>query len=181
MSENPFSALLSTNFKNQYNMAIDAILANDGLTVPCRINYGSSNIESCNNCIYNPITQRSLNKYNGLGQNPFVDGGICPVCNGYGTIDKAKTETIYLAVLFDSRYWFNWAKDTKDNNAINIADGMIQTICSTTLLPKIKNAQELEVDTGLSNYGYYTYKRAGDPQPCGLGDHRYIITMWSRS
>lgn len=178
MNDNPFSTLLSNDFKNKYNMAIEALLADNGLAVPCRISYGTPNIEACYNCIYNPMTQRSLNKYNGSGPNPFVEGGICPVCNGDGTIDKAKTELVYLAVLFDSKYWFNWARD---NNAINIVDGMIQTICSVTLLPKIKNAQTLEVDTSLSNYGYYTYKRAGDPQPCGLGEHKYIITMWSRS
>lgn len=175
---NPFQSLINTEFKNLYNQAIDAILSDNALTVQCRLNYGTSNIEPCTNCIYNPITQRSLNRYNGIGSNPFVDGGICPVCNGEGTLDKGKSETIYLAVLFDSKYWFNWSRD---NNAINIADGSIQTICNITLLPKLKNAQTLDVDTNLSSYGYYTYKRAGDPQPCGLGDNRYIVTMWSRS
>ena len=37
------------------------------------------------------------------------------------------------------------------------------------------------VDTNISSYGNYSYSRAADPQPAGLGDHRYLITFWSRS
>jgi len=47
-------------------------------------------------------------------------------------------------------------------------------------LPKIRNATEIVIDTDIAKYGNYIYERASDPEPVGLGDHRYIITMWKR-
>ena len=173
---NPFDAAISPAFKNTFNQAIDALLANTALSVPCVLNYATSNISLCSNCLYDPISQRSLNRYNQTGQAPFADNSICPVCNGYGTIDTAKSETVYLGVIFDSKYWLKWS-----SNSVNIADGSVQTICNISLLPKIKNAQNMTMDKNISAYGNYTYVTAGDPQPAGLGDNRYIITMWSRS
>jgi hypothetical protein len=173
---NIFEGLISPQFKNTFNQAIDALLADNALSVPCEITYASSNNQLCSNCIYDPMSQRSLNKYNGTGPNPFPQNSICPVCNGFGFTDSAKTEIVYLAVLFDSKYWFNWSHDS-----VNIAGGMVQTICNISLLPKLKNAQYITIDKNIANYGGYTYATAGDPQPCGLGDNRYIITMWSRT
>jgi len=175
---NPFEGLISSEYKNLYNQAIDSLLSSTGLAVPCLISYGSSNNNPCNNCIFDPISIRSANRYNGTGPVSFTTDTICPVCNGYGLIDKANQETIYLAVLFDSKYWFNWSTKA---DAVNISDGMVQTICSIELLPKIKNAQYITIDKNIANYGGYTYVTAGDPQPCGLGDNRYIVTMWSRA
>ena len=173
---NPFDAAISPLFKNTFNQAIDALLSSTALSVPCILTYATPNISLCGNCLYDPISQRSLNKYNQTGPAPFANNSICPVCNGYGTIDTAKTEIVYLGVIFDSKYWFKWS-----SNSINIADGSVQTICNISLLPKIKNAQNMTMDKNISAYGDYTYVTAGDPQPAGLGDNRYIITMWSRS
>ena len=57
---------------------------------------------------------------------------------------------------------------------------MIQTICRSIYLPKIRNANELIVDVDLEKYGGYNYQRDSDPNPVGFGDNRYIITMWRR-
>lgn len=173
---NPFETIISPEFKNIYNQAIDGILSNGSLAVPCTINYGSSNTRLCTNCVYDPISNRSLNKYNQTGLAPFSEGMICPVCNGYGSIDTASTEVVPLAVLFDSKYWLNW-----NSKAVNVSDGMIQTICNISLLPKIKNAQSITIDKNISNYANYIYNRIGEPEPCGLGDNRYIITMWQKA
>lgn len=172
---NPFVGIIDSQFKQTFKDAIDAILAETALTVPCTIQYGSSNNTLCPNCVYDPISQRSLNKYNGSGSNPFTTDTICPVCNGYGMIDKSTDEIIHLAVIFDSKYWLNW---NNSNNSIHITSGMVQTICSIELLPKIKNAQSITMNNNIKNYGGYLYNRAGEPEPCGLGDHNYIITMW---
>lgn len=173
---NPFDTIISPEFKALYNQAIDGILSNGALAVPCTINYGSSNRILCTNCIHDPISTRSLNKYNNTGPAPFAEGMICPVCNGEGFRDSASTEVVNLAVLFDSKYWLNW-----NSKSLNISDGMIQTICNISLLPKIKNAQSIVVDRNVSNYGNYIYSRIGEPELCGLGDNRYIITMWQKS
>ena len=36
------------------------------------------------------------------------------------------------------------------------------------------------MNNNIENYGGYIYNRAGEPEPCGLGDHNYIITMWKQ-
>lgn len=174
---NIYSGLISSNFKHVFNQAIDALLENGSLTVPCKVRYsGQSNTISCNNCIFDQISHVSANIYNNLGPNPFPDGSICPVCVGTGisTVDTV-SEILYLACIFDSKYWLNYS-----SKSINIPNGMVQTLCHSNLLTKIRNAQDIIMDTNISDYGNYTYERAGDPEPVGLGDNRYIITMWKR-
>jgi hypothetical protein len=172
-----FSTILSPQFKQTFNDAIDAVLSSTGLAVQCTFSYaGQKNTEVCSNCIYDPISKLSANLYNGTGSSPFADHSICPVCMGMGHKDYDNvTENIFLAVIFDSKYWLNWSSKT-----MNIPDGMIQTICQTSLLPKIRSASSITIDPALAIYGNYVYERAGDPMPVGLGSNRYIITMWNR-
>lgn len=177
---NPFSSIISPEFKQLFNNAIDSLLEQNALTVPCRIKYaGQQNQTFCNNCIYDPISKLSANLYNGTGPNPFPDNGICPVCMGNGTarndVLAISSSVLYLAVIFDSKYFIN-----KSSKYVNIPDGMVQTICLTQYISQIRNANEMIMDTDIQGYGNYTYERAGDPEPAGLGDHRYIITMWKR-
>jgi hypothetical protein len=174
---NPFDSILSSQFKQLHTYAIDTLLSNNGLTVPCLLKYsGEGNKVYCNNCIYDTISGLSSNKYNNRGPNPFPEGSICPVCMGMGmTISASSSETVYLACIFDSKYWMNWS-----SSSINIPDGMVQTICKVELLPKIRNASEIVINTNIAKYGNYTYERAGDPEPAGLADHAYVVTMWKR-
>lgn len=171
--------LITKEFKQLYSQAIDMLLAKDGLTVPCTIKYQGldGNQTPCNNCLFDPISQLSANMYNNTGPAPFAEGGICPICLGQGYIKQTagSSETIYLVVIFDSKYWINWSSKT-----LNIPDNMIQVICGIEVLQKLRAASELIVDTSLSPYGSYIYERAGDPEPVGLGDHKYIISMWRR-
>lgn len=168
-----FSAL-----KKLYNLSIDSILADNGLVVPCTIQYSDIGKDTlCPNCVFDPISRLSSNRYNGTGPVSFINGTICPVCQGEGTIvASAKSEILNLAVIFDSKYFLNWSA----SNTINIPDGMVQTICKIDIISKILQSQSIIIDSNLSQYGSYIYSRSGDPQPCGLGDHRYITTLWSR-
>lgn len=163
--------------KDVYNGAIDSILANPGLTIPCKLLYSSeSNLTVCSNCIFDPVTKLSSNIYNGTGPRPFVDATICPVCMGDGSTRIENSEIIYMAVLFDSKYWLDWG-----SKSVNIASGQVQTICLSTLLPKIRNAKSVIFDTSLEQYRDVVYQRAGDPKPVGFGNTRYIFTMWQNS
>ena len=175
---NPFSGIISSEFKQLFNNAIDSLLENNALTLPCKLRYvGQQNPTFCNNCIYDPITKLSANLYNNTGPNPFADGTICPVCMGNGTTDSESTittKTFNLAVIFDSKYFLN------ANKLINIPDGTIQTLCSIYLISHIRNANDMIVDTKIQNYGQYIYQRDSDPEPAGLGDNKYIITLWKR-
>jgi hypothetical protein len=177
---NIFDSISFPNLKDIYNQAIDALLKDTALTLPCRLRYsGQQNQNFCNNCIYDPISKLSSSIYNGSGPNPFSDGGVCPVCLGNGITDSEKaisSTIVHLAVLFDSKYFLNINK----NQILNIPAGSIQTICSINLITQLRNANDMVVDTNTEPYGGYLYERNGDPEPAGFGNSRYIITMWKR-
>lgn len=170
-----FDKILDKNFKNLYNQAIDHLIGQKGFAVPCSLIYDSLKKGSCPNCFFDPILNRSSNRYNQTGPAPFADGSICPVCIGNGIIDMTKQEVIYLSVIFDSKYWLNW-----NSNSVNIADNKAQSICKIELLPKLQNCKEIIMDTSTSAYGDRRYSRINEPQICGLGQNRYIITMWEK-
>jgi hypothetical protein len=172
-----FNNIITAEFKNLFNNAIDALLADNGLTVNCLFRYsGSGNTVYCGNCIIDSVSLVSSNKYKAGGPNPFPDGSVCPVCMGMGTTTNTNSsESIKLACIFDSKYWLNWSSKT-----INIPNGMVQTICRAELLPKIRNANDIIINTELAKYGNYVYERASDPEPAGLDSTSYIVTMWKR-
>lgn len=175
---NIFSGLISQDFKNIFNDAIDSLLEQNSLSLPCTIVYDNqiNNIQ-CNNCIFDNISLLSSNIYNNTGPYPFKEGGVCPMCMGLGLIKnsgKNNSETVHLAFIFDSKYFLN------TNKALNIPNGSVQSLCNINLINKIKNASELIFDNNLSNLAHFKYERASDPEPLGLGDNRYIITLWNK-
>jgi hypothetical protein len=167
--------VITPQFKAIFNQAIDSLIDRNGLAVPCKVVYDSLKQSLCGNCLFDPMQHRSANKYNGTGPAPFGNLSICPVCNGLGLIDMSAEETIYIAVIFDSKYWFNW-----DSKSVNISNNMAQSICSVSLLPKLQNSKEIIIDTTIAGYGNRRYSRVNEPEVCGLGENRYIITMWQK-
>lgn len=173
---NPFSGIISKEFKTIFNNAIDSLLENNALSLPCKIVYDNIiNNTYCNNCIFDNISLLSSNIYNGSGPNPFQEGGVCPVCLGLGQIkNSSSSEIIYLAFIFDSKYFLN------NNKIINIPEGSVQSLCDISLFNKIKNASEIIFDNSLTNLSHFKYERASDPEPAGFGDNRYIFTLWKK-
>lgn len=165
--------ILSSDFKNTFKTAIDMIIAQDGLTVPCVLKYNSNDYTFCTNCVYDNLLNQSLNKYNGTGPVNFPEGSICPVCGGFGKVDYNKDETVYLAVILDSKYWLNWGP-----KFVNIPNIAAQTLCSVNLLNKIENCTQAILNSGL-NTNNNLYTKAGAPTPLGLGTQDYILTNWT--
>ena len=167
---NPFSNILTAEFKQLFNDAIDAILADSGLTTSCILKYGNefNGEDLCNNCIFDTISRVSSSIYNGTGPSSFPEGGVCPVCLGMGMTKTTKEETVKLAVIMDSKSFINVGDIAVVGNEV------IQTICRIDLLSKISNARTL-------TFSNREYNRAGEPQTCGLAEHQYIITFWSNA
>lgn len=162
--------IITSSFKNLFNNAIDSILAENALTVLCNLKFNSSIISTCNNCYYDSISKMSSGRYNLVGPQPFPPGSICPVCIGMGQIQaNNNTKDLYLAVIFDSKYFLNIS-----NRVVNIPDSSIQTICSAKELLYIKNCNELII----SDFPLKSYERFAEPMLCGLGNLDYIITFW---
>ena len=171
---NYFSGLINNDFKNLYNQAIESLLESTALAVPCKLKYNTTDQSFCNNCVYNSILDRSFNKYNGTGPASFPEGSICPVCNGVGKIIYDAEEVVYLGVILDSKYWLNWGPKN-----IQIPNLAAQTLCSITLMPKIQNATQMIVSDN-ETYDNNQYSKAGPPIPMGLGEHKFVLTNWTR-
>lgn len=180
---NTFNSLITPEFKEIFNMAIDTLLADTGLSTKCKLVFNTSMNNSdilCNNCIFDPITQLSSNIYNGSGPVFFENNAVCPICLGSGRTTTPSTkntheEIVYFGVISESKKFLQI-----DTTSINIPDGSIQTICSINYLPQIKNASYLVLDPNLNKYGNYSYERFNDPNPCGFGKNNYIVTVWKR-
>jgi rubredoxin len=168
-----------TQLKKLYAESIDSLLADNGLVVPCTLKYSDISKDTvCPNCVFDPISRLSGHKYNGTGPISFPTGSICPVCKGEGTIQgSGKSEVVNLAVIFDSKYFLNW----QGSLTVDVPSGAVQSICKISLVGKIIKADSIIIDNSISSYGSYEYVRDGDPKPCGLGEHKYITTLWSRA
>jgi hypothetical protein len=173
-----FDNVLSANFHNTFDKAIDTLLHQTGLSVPCTLKF-SSPIQTnklCNNCVFNNSSNASANVYLTGGPEPFPDGSICPVCMGKGfSIVDTSQETVNMMVIFDSKYFMNWS-----SQAVAIPNNMAQSICCISLYPKIKNAYEAVLNSDLLDISMQTYERTGDPQPMGLGRSKYLLTTWKK-
>lgn len=172
---NLFSGIISPAFKQLYTDAISSLFYDDACTVPCTISYGTTRYESCVNCVFDAVGQKSANKFQDGGPIPFPFGGICPMCNGDGKRAVETTEDINLMVVWDTKQFMN-------ASTVNIAEGTIQTITFMKNAPKLKRAKEIIVATDLEKYSRFRYVRISDPQPCaGLGTNDLIECMWSKS
>ena len=162
-----------SNLKSVYNSQMDSLLSNTGLSTQCQFNYGVTNVEVCPNCIYDVNLKKSSGKYKSDGPIPFALGKICPYCNGAGSYGMVKSDTGYLAIIWDYRKWIN------PPTLVDNPDGYIQTICSKDYLPQIRQCKDLIVlyHTSNSNPVFQLY---GEPNPAGLGDNNYIICVWKK-
>lgn len=170
---NTFSGIISSDFKQLFTDAISALLYDDALTVPCKLYYGTTRYEDCSNCVYDPIGQKSSNKFQDGGPVPFPFGNICPMCNGQGKRGVETTDDINLMIIWNEKEFVN-------AGTVANPDGMIQTITFVSNISKLKRAKEIIINTDQASYARYRYQRASEPQPCGFSSE-FIECMWKRS
>ena len=172
---NPFSGIIGTNLKTLYSNAISAMLYNDACTIKSTLHYGITKYENCQNCLYDPIGQKSSNKYQSGGPVPFPFGSICPVCDGRGKRGVETTETIYVMVIWDYKDFFNVGTVNTGSN------DMIQILTFDENTPKIKKTNEITIDVDKAGYGRHRFAKAGEPQPCGFSNTDFVSCLFKRS
>lgn len=176
MTTNPFSGIISTDFKLVFKNMITALLEDAALTLPCQFIYGVTKYTSCTNCVYNAATGKSSNIYLSGGAVPF-NHGTCPVCNGEGKLSVTTTENdIYMAIIYDHKKWL-----PMKGTGVLTPENYMQSISSITLLPKIMKVKEIIVNTDIDDYVKQRFILNGQPQPAGLGADDFVVTMWKRS
>jgi hypothetical protein len=159
-------------YKKLFNQQMDAFLDSSGLATECLLTYGVKDLEQCPNCLYDSALKKSANIYKTGGPTLFSQGQICPHCRGVGLYGNAKTESVYLAVLWDYKSWV-----IKPVNIEN-PQGYIQTICHKSYTSRILQAQEMTIPN--MNPDSPTFILDSEPNPGGLGDQNYIICTWKK-
>lgn len=154
---------------------MDMLLANNGLTTECVLNFGVSKKNICANCIFDANLKKSSNKYKPGGPVPFATGQICPYCNGIGYYGETNSEIVYLAVIWEYKKWIN--PPPRD---VAIPDGMVQTISSMELLSSIRKCKDMDIKYPGALNKYHKFQLQGEPNPAGLGDNSYLVCMWKK-
>ena len=171
---NYFSGIISSSMKGLFKDAIDALLEDTALTLPCTLYYGITKWENCSNCIYDPIGKKSSNRFQDGGPVPFPFGGVCPVCNSAGKRPVITTDTLNLAVIF------NYKDFLQMSTPVNNPAGMIQTVSKKETTPKLKRAKEIQVATDIKAYADHRFERMSEPEPVGFGNSDFVICNWKR-
>jgi hypothetical protein len=170
---NPFTGIITQDLKDTFKNAIDSLLEQTALTLPCRLIYSGTKFIKCSNCQFNSVTGKSNNIYMPGGPISFSHG-VCPYCNGNGKIPDEDTEVIYLMVIWDYR------KFIPIGSVIANPQGSIQTVCSVNHITKLKKAKEIIVDTNIERFVRHKFMRDSEPNPAGFGSDDYIVTLWKR-
>lgn len=157
--------------------ALDDLLAphaEGGLAKTCQLIYPPV-LSECVNCIYDPIGDKSSNRWITGGPMPFPDGGICPVCNDVGKLATTPTENIQLGVQSDPAHFY-----LKVPFGVRVPAGTIQTKGFITDLPKVLQAQEMIVAPGKFPI-VMRYVMDGEPIDTGsIIQSRYWFAFWKR-
>ena len=174
MANNPFSGIITNDFKDLFSNAIKALLEDAALTVACTLYFGVTKYEDCTNCVYDPIGRKSSNRFHTGGPVSFRNGGVCPVCSGNGKKPVISTENLNLAVIYNYRDFLGV------ETPVNVPDGVIQTIAKKEITPKLYRAKELQPSITIKNYADARFERISDPQPVGFGNDDFVFCNWKR-
>ena len=148
-------SLITSALKNLHKQLIDEVV--EGCAVPCTFVFGGC--ERVCACSETPQLASPNN--------------FCSVCNGTGKILVEETECIQLPVTFNAKEFKSMA-----GRSLQVNEGYAETMCSIELVPKIRSAQYVILDSCNDCYMNNRYKRFSSPEPCGLADKHYVLTVW---
>jgi len=170
----------SEALKILFKQAVDYLISCRTCTVPCRLTYPGI-YEACTNCSQqNPaIGKKHTNVAQSGSRVPVYAANQCSVCHGTNLISVDSTEILYMIPLWDYKQWFNTGLSSSIINARN-PDGMVQTFSKIEVLPQIKRAKSIRIDTNIEQYTKHDFEIYGEPEPIGFGESSYITTLWKK-
>ena len=164
---------LSADVKKIAQDAIDDLI--DQLGKDCLLQYPPLP-EQCNNCVYDPIGNKSSNHWTNGGPMPFPNNSICPLCNGAGLHFKEQTKAIKLLIANSPSEWF-----VKIPAGLQVPSGIIQTKGYITDLPDVLQSRKLIVQISLEPMVRFVYELYGEPIDQGnIVQNRYWVAIWNR-
>lgn len=143
---------------------------------PCKLSFQTTETV-CPNCIVNPRTGESTNRYKTGGPLPFVAGEICPVCEGRGRIGGSGSYTlITMTIDWTPKAWMNIGAES-----VRVPAGMVTTRGFMTDLPKVLRCSYAVLDIN-NPYTTNTFKLYGEPYSSGaFVKNRYFMAVWQRA
>jgi len=143
----------------------------------CRLVYPSTRWESCDNCVYDPIGQKSSNRWRTGGSIPFPNGTACPQCNGKGRRSVVFYEDIKFLCELNPR---NFIVPISGLN-IRVPHGLLQTKGFLTDSKKVEKCEQLLYDIENTELGGRAYKLVSEPgDKSNIIQGRYFICVWER-
>ena len=167
---NMFDGLITDSIKQLHADAMTELVT--ATAIECSLIFGQTLFTDCPNCIFDPVANKSSNRYQTGGLYPFQ--GICPLCHGVGKFPDEQTATVNLCLIYNYKDWMPIVAP------VNSPEGYIQTLSLLNTLDNLKQAKEMIADTSLVSSVRQRFERYGEPQPCGFGQATIIATMWKR-
>lgn len=173
---NPAKSYFNIPLADIYNQAIDSLISDCGLSLPCKLIKTSGKCVECPNCIYNPITKKSLNKYKPGGPIVFDTGLTCPFCLGRGQSQEKNEQILNLFVCFERKKFIPVFAGAA--NPV-ISDGDAQTVCRIEYYLDIISCDFIYFNSCDGCIESDKYQRSAKPQFAGIGRPKFIVTSWS--
>lgn len=146
-----------------YNDLIDAVLADNGLSIPVNMVYGGKWVAcpDCHNGAFKPG-----------GTLPYNHHYQCLTCDGVGKAQIKEIEQIYLCVSFDPGSFY-----TLNTQATNLDKIDAEIMGRLDILPKILGADYLQIDIEAGDCPDFEmfFRKSGSPEICGFDDKKYFV------
>lgn len=156
--------MIPNSFFKKYNEIMTDFLSPSGVAVPCTFVYGCRTA-ACTEC-------------GGGSADPMVggpSGAGCGFCDQKGHRQTEITECVDMAVIFTSK---NFKQIPADGE--NLHNETATTISDIELMPKIRRAQYVILDSCNECYKYSRFVRSGEPETAGLKNKSWVVTRWIR-
>lgn len=158
----------------QYYEVVDELLENSATSFSCRIYYIPT-ISECTNCVFSYGT--ASNVYKAGGPVPF-SFGICPVCNGKGTLEIDQTEDIRLRI-----HEYTASRQSQNykllNKNIQNPEGVFEIRGKKEDIPKLLKSQKILITSNDTRFSNLFYKLISEPMPHGFG-YQYFYALIER-
>lgn len=165
------SIQITSDLVDIYQSRIDALINQLGKHVLLEFD---PNRESCSNCIFDPIRQRSTGIYitNPPGPRPFKRNRKCPHCKGRGYEETPNTKCIDALI--------KWNPKNAKNYGITLTNrkDVVRIKTYITEADDLIRAKTAIIDYDQRNITIARAKMIKSPIPVGLRDSRYCISFW---
>jgi len=132
--------------------------------------------ESCVNCIFDEIGNKSSNHWRNGGPIPFPNGSMCPYCNGAG---QHATETFKNVKLLISAPPKEFLKSLP--TTLQVPDGVISTKGFIDDLPDVLQCRKMVAQVNIQNIIKYTYELFGEPMDTNnIAQSKFWTAYWRR-